>query len=1218
MLTWFVRANSAVSISREMQHWISPKVRLTSLVGPDAQTNGDRTLQAWPNGFFRAYTRSRPVAFLVQGVGFNLSDPAERSDLDEALHAAWTQVSFTFGADPERRVYDFSKAYVAPIVDAFYCPVTHRLLDRAPFGLTPYGLEEHAPDRRKAAPVAMPRHPESVMGLADLGKAREVTRQWIASDQVIQELRARGAWNNISDRIALFANYARSAEHSAQQDSVRLRRYERDFKAGRINILSCSTTMEMGVDIGSVSSVMMTNVPPSIANYRQRVGRAGRRGQDVAMAFTFCKDRPLDSEAFRDPQTFLRSTIAAPKVTLSSRPIVQRHINAFLLGCFFRERVGDALKMQIGVFLGCPADPREARPSKSDRPVETFIAWLEQPATAREHTESLTILTQRSILEGDQRLVEDTRNAIGALSDNFVAEWNGLIGLAKDEGLQDAGRSRMGLELKRMCGEFLLGSLADRGFLPGHGFPTDVVSFLPGKEYKPPQDAAQDGARQFRTVGPQRSLDLAIRDYAPGSEVVLDGLVHKSAGVTLNWKRPASEENLAEIQSLRHFWHCEQCGTSDTRRDGPPEFCPSCGSERPASTEFLRPAGFSVDPRVRAHADTNMLSFVPAEDPMVSARDAAWRTLPAPELGRYRCSREGLVYYSNRGGPGKFGYAICLHCGRAEADTDNREVHPPPRALVDHKPLRYRRGEDYCAGNDKPFSIKRHLALGLEITTDVFELQLKHPMRRAVANALVIALRESLAQELGIEADEMGFAVGHTRNALGADAVSLFLFDRAAGGAGFAVALEYLLRPVIGRAEKLLDCQTPGCERGCAACVLTPDAPTAPGELDRINALQYLLAHLIFPSELDIDDRFTDGAVLSLAPLDEIDRSLRRAARSTLTVFLPDRSVPAAMQDWPLAPQLLHWTMRGHPVRVAISPRLIQALTPAEKLVLRDFALKHNIKLMAEEPLTFKNGACAFAIVDTLGDEGTIWAARDVEPRLPGPAWGQPANLPLARGQGSFVKQSALIDLNTLLPRSGSQLIQIGSELDCNLAAFGALASEILFKLLASSEISTKSGITRAVYQDPFVSSPLVARLLIDTVGQIFAKSGNGDALLSIETRQPRGGSRGQPWQISHDWLSPADQKAVIELFGKERGVRVILLHRDVPHGRYLRLEFQDGRQATIVLDQGFGAWAPPRNVPVRFDFSAGAAVQSKRLSTLNAMLQRRGVGQTYLVAASS
>ena len=846
-LTWFVRANGAIAISWQMQHWVLSKAKLTSLIGPDNQTGDDAKLRPWPNGYFRAHPRSRPVAFLLQGLGLNLDDKSDRSDLDECLRAAWTQVHSTFSADPERRAFDFTKTFVAPVIDAFYCPVTRRLLDRAPFGLTPYGIEEQAEARRRAVPVAMPRHPVPILGLTDATDARAATHAWMETDAAIAGLRDKGAWTNISDRIALFADYARSAEHSAQQDSGRLRRYEREFKAGRINILNCSTTMEMGVDIGSVSSVMMTNVPPSIANYRQRVGRAGRRGQAVALAFTFCKDRPLDSEAFRDPRAYLQRTLAAPKVTLSSRPIVQRHVNAFLLGSFMRERAGDALKMQIGAFLGCPADPKEARPPKAERPVEAFIEWLERPATAGAHRDSLATLTRRSILEGDQNLIEDAKEAIVELASGFISEWEGLVALAKDEGLQDAGKSRMAVELRRMCGEFLLGSLADRGFLPGHGFPTDVVSFMPGKEFKSPQDAPADGARQFRTVGPQRSLDLAIRDYAPGSEVVLDGLVYKSAGVTLNWKRPANEDNVAEVQSLRYHWRCAACGTSDIKRGGPPDICPACGAERPASEEFLRPAGFSVDPRVRAHADTDTLSYVPPEDPAVSTRHVTWQSLPVPELGRYRCSREGLVYYSNRGGPGGSGYAICLQCGRAEGDSDNRGLSSPPPALVGHKPLRYRKGQDLCPGNEKPFSIRRNLALGLEITTDVFELQPQHMLRRAGANALVIALREALAQELGVEADEMGFAVGQSQNAFGAPAVSLFLFDRAAGGAGFAVSFEHLIRPIFRRAEHILDCETPGCEKACAACVLTSDAPGGKDELDRTAALAFLRVHLNRP-----------------------------------------------------------------------------------------------------------------------------------------------------------------------------------------------------------------------------------------------------------------------------------------------------------------------------------------------------------------------------------
>lgn len=1218
VVTWFIRANGAIAISPYLQHWVSSKAKLTSLVGPDAQTDGDRRLRAWPNGYFRANSRSRAVALLVQGLGLNLDNAEDRSDLDECLHSAWSRISPTFSADPERRVFDFARTAVAPLIEAFYCPVTRRLLDRAPFGLTPYGLGETSDVRRRAVPVSMPRHPAPMLGLASIDDARKATREWIDADAHIAGLRDIGAWTNISDRIALFVQYARSAEHSAQQDGARLRRYEREFKAGKINILNCSTTMEMGVDIGSVSSVMMTNVPPSIANYRQRVGRAGRRGQAVALAFTFCKDRPLDREAFRAPQSFLQRTLSAPKVTLSSRPIVQRHVNAFLLGGFMREHAGNVLKMQIGAFFGCPTEPGEPRPPKAERPFQKFIDWLGKPTTSAVHAEGIERLTRSSVLEGDLRLIEDTRQAISDLSNSFASEWDGLVALAKDDALQEAGKSRMAVELKRMCGEFLLGSLADRGFLPGHGFPTDVVSFMPGKEFKAPQDLPQDGSRQFRTAGPQRSLDLAIRDYAPGSEIVLDGLVHRSAGVTLNWKRPASDENIAEIQSLRHFWKCEDCGTSDTRRGGRPGSCDNCGCEQLDSVEFLRPAGFSVDPRTRAHADTEVLSYIPPEDPVVSARDAMWRNLPVPDLGRYRCSREGLVYYSNRGGRGGFGYAVCLQCGRAETDSDNRGIDTPQRALVDHKPLRYRKGHELCPGNEKPFSVKRNVALGFEISTDVFELQLQHKLARAGAHALVIALREALAQQLGIDADEMGFAVSQSRNQLGELTISLFLFDRAAGGAGFAVSFERLVRTVIERAEHILDCKTPGCETGCAACVLTSDAPDGKGDLDRTAALRFMREHLLLPKQVPQDDLICDGAVLSLGPLDEIDRELHCSSKSSVTAFLPDGSMPASLHDWPLAAQFLNWRMHGHPVRLAISTNYIERLSSAERLAMRDFALQHNVSLLEGEAPEFRNGACALASVSTDSEEFHFWASREIEPRFAGPAWGIPVSHPVVQGRISNSSQLNVVDLSRLLPPPSAQLIQIGAEFDGDLAGFGARASAIIVQLLMKCGSWSKLGIEQAIYQDSYVTSPLVARLLIDTMTKIFCESGSGDASLRIETRSPRNNApRAEPWQIGHDWREAIDQKSVVEQFGKHRGTLVSLHQGEVPHGRYLTIHFKGGRQATLVMDQGFGAWTPTRGAPVRYDFGADVTAQVKRLGNINALLHRRGAGKTYIVATA-
>ncbi len=608
-----------------------------------------------------------------------------------------------------------------------------------------------------------------------------------------------------------------------------------------------------------------------------------------------------------------------------------------------------------------------------------------------------------------------------------------------------------------------------------------------------------------------------------------------------------------------------------------------------------------------------MLSYVPPQDPVVSARDAEWQNLPIPELGRYRCSREGLVFYSNRGGPRGFGFAVCLQCGRAEADCDNRGLSSPAPALADHKPLRYRRGQDLCPGNDTPFSIKRNISLGLEITTDVFELQPQHRLRRAGANALVIALREALAQELGVDADEMGFAVGQMQNALGAPAVSLFIFDRASGGAGFAASFEPLMRQVLRRAERILDCRTPGCEKACAACVLTSDAPDRQGELDRTAALDFLRAHLTFPELLGAEDRFIDDAELSVALLDEIDRELRLSARSSLTVFVPGQSNPPAFQDWALAAEFLDWKKRGHDVRLALLSDLIKDLSVAERLGLRDFALLHNVALVTAGAPKFTNGAYALAMVET-GADCRIWASLDLEARVPGPAWGRPVIHPVARGRTSMAAAVAPIDLDRLLPPPGAQLIRITSELDCDLATFGSRASKTVVDLVKSCGGWPGCPVVHATYRDPYITSPLTARLLVDTISQIFSASGSRNATLIVETRMPRD-QQGQGWQIWHDWRAATMQKEAISLLGRQSDVTVDFRHTDVPHGRTLDLFFADGSAVTVVLDQGFGAWAPPRHVTVRHDFAASAEVQAKRLSKVNAVLQRRGIGSTYLVA---
>ena len=94
--------------------------------------------------------------------------------------------------------------------------------------------------------------------------------------------------------------------------------------------------MEMGVDIGDIDIVLMDTVPPTAANYLQRVGRAGRMGQSKAIAFSLCNNTPVGQHAFSNPMWALQATQHMIKVR-PSQTIIQRHINSF----FFRQFICD-------------------------------------------------------------------------------------------------------------------------------------------------------------------------------------------------------------------------------------------------------------------------------------------------------------------------------------------------------------------------------------------------------------------------------------------------------------------------------------------------------------------------------------------------------------------------------------------------------------------------------------------------------------------------------------------------------------------------------------------------------------------------------------------------------------------------------------------------------------------------------------------------------------
>lgn len=827
LLDQTARGYFALQISSYDMDWLVPNRRNQSLLPPGQASTG-REQKTWPMARNRG---PKPTAVLLLETALQLDArrQEDREKINDVLDQAWRTLEPLFRGPSARYALDLKHGHLAPVKNAWRCPVTGRVLPYLAFGMTPYGHREGLAFA-SAAPAAL-EFPELPITFPQNSAETETVAEWLRSNEARARLRAERIWTDLTDRAALMSPYLRAAEHSAQQPPARLRRFEAEFKRGEINVLNCSTTMEMGVDIGSITSVMMTNVPPSVANYRQRVGRAGRRRQGIAMSLTLTRDGPLEKEAFRSPELYLGRTIRAPKVVLDSVRIVQRHVNAMLLAQWFADSGGQLTKAKTGDFFGCAPDLDSHRAGSP--PVELFLNWLGKPETETVCRPGLNRLVAGTALEDEGNLYERAAERIREIYSAFVNEWSALQAQARELD-RDVARKSIGFQLVRLCRENLLKELAVRSYLPGHGFPTNVVPFVnrdkPDADEVSGVEGADDGDGRYRSF-PSRNLDIAIRDYAPGSEVVVDGLVYRSAGVTLNWTRPPTIEATREIQNIKNFWKCEECGAADVARSEVGT-CPDCSAPNPVHRRFLEPVGFTVDMTRMPHADTDKVVYVEPEPERVVARNGDWATFINNDIGRARTSFDGLVFYASAGAK-RNGYSVCLDCGRAEAIRS-----PGDLPLVGHRPLRFTKAgaDGTCPGNTRSFAILDAIDLGHDIVTDVVEFQ---PTRigRGSGWALAAALREALAQSLGIEAREMGLSV---ELASAASTYSILLYDRNAGGAGFAPKLLDDPLSLIRKAKTLLQCSNPGCIKGCSNCVMAADIQAQHALMDRTAALNVI------------------------------------------------------------------------------------------------------------------------------------------------------------------------------------------------------------------------------------------------------------------------------------------------------------------------------------------------------------------------------------------
>ena len=1236
-LTRVFRGNVAVHTDREILHWIMPDVPKRFIVPPGSNTYGDKKLRAWPQPYAASARRPIIVALLAAGLKLDFDNPAHRDDLIACMGHAWEAIWPLLKADSVSGTQlDPEKITLAPVRAAYLCPITRRIVDRTFRGLSP---NPRAPGDvfLPAEPIAMPSFPFAFGRSGVSAVEPDAIEAWLNEDTDVRALRQRGHWSDLHDRIARQDAFFRSAEHSAQQPGRRLRAYETAFRRGHINVLNCSTTMEMGVDIGSIGTVLMTNVPPSAASYRQRVGRAGRRGQAIALSLTLCKHRPTELSVFRNPLSLLTRTIAAPTVSLDSAVIAQRHVNALLLARFLAATGAELPKLEVGYFYGLYADGTRAAPGES--PAEGLLGWIDAPTTRADAglVADLGVLLRGTPFEARAEVaIDGTRDQLSELRSAFEQEWDvvraDLLVAAKE---RSAAHTALKIAMQRLTGEYLLAELASHSFLPAHGFPTDVVPFDHSnafiKERRAP-DQDDDASKRLRhRDAPSRQLDLAIRDYAPGSEIVLDGIVYRSAGVRLDWKRPASESSVPEIQSLRFAWRCERCGATDTAHRQP-EACPSCGEAGRALKwhRYLRPSGFTCDPVTKPHSEIESVAFVPPRLPWVAARGGAWTLFSDPEVGRFRASRNGMVFHYTTGAT-EHGYAVCLCCGRAAPETGPREDAPPlPGEMLAHRPLRTSRKEQpICDAQDRPFAIQRHHYLGHETITDVLELQLTGLEGPAIGYPIAAALRDALAQKLGVEPGEIGFGITQTREAEGTEPRwSIFLFDRAAGGAGFSVWAGPHLVELLGSTRAILDCRHgQHCRQGCVDCVLSRDLENQ--TIDRIGALAFMKERVLPRLAIPAEDRLFAPAetFAEMQPLaDAIMREMEKRPDVGLTLWIDGDPNDWDVARWPAVSLVRRLALRDRKVEIVGPKALLQGADESLRIAIFGLLMRSGATVrQVTKPRTVGAGFALAHVGDATS--GILWASRSREGCLPGPAWGGDAEAPIVRGQSEGPMDSGdVIDATAFLrPAPDTVLIDVGSELNGAIAAFGSSFWQLLIAKVPvlANYARGQTPLTSMDYSDRYLLAPLPLRLIIE----VLAHAPGRTSQTTIRVATAQGGLNRHatsPSYIEHDWQHDPHCHAVTGTLLRGLSSHAVLHRgdkRNLPHGRTLTLRYADGTSVRIVLDQGVGFWRPLQR-GTRFGFQLSAAGQAESLRTAKLQVQASSTHRTWIVvtriAASS
>ena len=550
-------------------------------------------------------------------------------------------------------------------------------------------------------------------------------------------------------------------EHTAQMNADEAKAIQDDFKSetGKTNFISCSTTFEMGIDLGGLNTVYMRNVPPTPSNYAQRAGRAGRRSETSAFILTFCGSSSHDYTYFSDPPEMIRGLVRPPYFVIDNDKIIMRHITATALALYFREQDYQADFDTVDHYLKEDVTSRflgyiRSRPEKLGNMIDRYV--LKTPDLLAKYGQFKWV----DCLDMSESALLSMRDGLK----NLITLYEEARQYAADRHEWSVCRSYDAALQRLNSRNSLITYFSKYNVIPGYGFPVDNVELYIYDYEK------QDMSDEYNL---SRDLSVAISEYAPGSEVIVNEKKYTSRYLFLPHK--------SYPLPTTYYCECDKCHAINTSADKfyfePGTKCRYCDTVLDTSgrkvKSFLTPIhGFVAD---RKNKDTKRMKPFKTYagdtyyigDNLFSSRELN----SVVEVTEHK-NEELLVLNENN-------FFFCPACGYTTLDRRNMLA----TKKVAHNEYRGKK----CTACGETLNL---IHLGHSYRTDIIRIGFRNipEMRNQdTAVSVLFAILEGISMTYNIERNDIGGLV-HSVNP--ARPYDLILFDTVSGGAGHVKRLK--------------------------------------------------------------------------------------------------------------------------------------------------------------------------------------------------------------------------------------------------------------------------------------------------------------------------------------------------------------------------------------------------------------------------------------------